>query len=125
MCLLSKANNFYYKGITESGKEVKTRAEAFKAAIKSMKTSVTKLNPNKAFVTAKSGKHRANQKKKSLQYLEWLDRSDKKLSKNLIKVQNQYDYRVRKMNKSVVEYLKNTNIINDMKSYGIALADFY
>ena len=125
MCLLSKANNFYYKGITESGKEVKTRAEAFKAAIKSMKTSVTKLNPNKAFVTAKSGKHRANQKKKSLQYLEWLDRSDKKLSKNLIKLQNQYDYRVRKMNKSVVEYLKNTNIINDMKSYGIALAEFY
>ena len=43
-----------------------------------------KLNPNKAFVTAKSGKHRANQKKKSLQYLEWLDRSDKKLPKNQI-----------------------------------------
>ena len=125
MCLLSKANNFYYSGITESGREVKTQAEAFKAAVKSMKTSVTKLNPNKAFVTAKSGKHRANQKKKSLQYLEWLDRSDKKLSKNLVKLQSQYDYRVRQMNKSVIEYLKNTNLINDMKSYGITLADLY
>ena len=87
-----------------------------------MRTSITKMNPNKAWVTAKTRKDRMKQTKKSLQFLKWLD-SDKNLSKGLVKLQNQYGARVRLLEGSIVDYINSANIKKDLEYYGISIGD--
>jgi hypothetical protein len=122
MSLFAKANDFYYAGIDEDGNAVTSQKDAFRKATKSMRTSVTKINPNKARVTAKTRKARAQQKKKAIQFLKWLDR-DKNLSKGLIKIENQYGARVRMLEKSIIDYIKSANIKKDLDYYGISIGD--
>ena len=122
MSLFAKANDFYYAGIDEDGNAVTSQKDAFRKAAKSMRTSVTKINPNKARVTAKTRKARAQQKKRAIQFLKWLDR-DKNLSKGLIKLENQYGARVRMLEKSIIDYIKSTNIKKDLDYYGISIGD--
>ena len=122
MSLFAKANDFYYAGIDEDGNAVTSQKDAFRKAAKSMRTSVTKINPNKARVTAKTKKAKAQQKKKAIQFLKWLDR-EKNLSKGLIKLENQYGARVRTLEKSIVDYIKSANIKKDLDYYGISIRD--
>ena len=124
MCLFAKANDYYYTKITEDGTPIKSEADAIKYAVKSMKTSLTNLNPNKAFVTAKKGtKAYKNQVKKADMFLQWLNRGDKKLSSGLEKLNSQYAYRVNLLGKSLKEYIKSANLKKDLKYYNISISD--
>ena len=122
MCLFAKANDYFYSGITESGFAIKTEQEAVQAAVKSMKASLTNLNPNKAKITAKTLKGKISQAKKAIQFYEWLDRKEP-LSKELKKLESQYEYRKRLLAESLVEYIKSANLEKDLKHYGIKIGE--
>ena len=122
MSLFAKANDYYYAGIDEDGFAVTSQKDAMKKAAKSMRTSVTKINPNKARVTAKTRKAKAQQRKKAMQFLKWLDRNEN-LSKGLVKLENQYGARVRMLEKSMIDYIKSANLKKDLDYYGISIGD--
>ena len=92
------------------------------AAAKSMRTSLTKLNPNKAKITAKTLKGKVTQFKKAIQFIEWLDRKEP-LSKELKKLESQYEYRKRLVAESLVEYINSANLKDDLKYYGIKIGE--
>ena len=93
MSLFAKANDYYYAGIDEDGFAITSQKDALRKAAKSMRTSVTKINPNKARVTATTRKAKTQQKRKAMQFIKWLDRNQN-LSKGLVKLENQYGARV-------------------------------
>ena len=54
---------------------------------------------------------------------EWLDSRGKKLSGLPKKAEDMYNYRIRQLDKSIKEYIKTNNLENDLKHYGISIAD--
>ena len=122
MCLFAKANDYYYTGITESGFAIKTEQEAMRAAVKSMRTTLTNLNPNKAKITATDKKGIISQGKKAIQFIQYLDRN-KPLSNELKKLEDQYGYRKRLVAESLVEYLESANLKKDLERYGIKIGE--
>ena len=122
MCLFAKANDYYYTKFDENGIPVDTPKEALKKAVKSMETTLTNLNPNKASITAKTKKARGKQAIKGINFLNWLD-SKEKLSPGLKKLSNQYAHRYKLVKKSMAEYIKEGNLEKDLKYYGISIAD--
>ena len=122
MSLFAKANNFYYTGFDENGMPIDTPKEALKKAVKSMKTTLTNLNPNKAAVKAKKGKARIRQAKKGINFINWLDKKEN-LSEGLKNLNSQYAYRYELVKKSAEEYIKQGNLEKDLKYYGFSIAD--
>ena len=120
MSLFAKANNYYYTGFDENGTPIETPQEALKRAAKSMKTSLTNLNPNKATVTAKDKKGKTRQTKEGLNFINWLDRNEK-LSPGLEKLNNQYAFRYNLTIKSAEEYIKTSNLEKDLEYYNIPI----
>ena len=124
MCLFAKANDYYYKGITESGYAIKTPEQAMKQAKKSMETVLTKLNPDKTQITAKTKKGAFNQIKKGKQFREWLDRNEP-LSKELEKLNKQYWARRRQTEKQIKEYILSSKLDKDLEYYGISIGKLF
>ncbi len=122
MSLFAKANDYYYAGIDEDGFAITSQKDALRKAAKSMRTSVTKINPNKARVTATTRKAKTQQKRKAMQFIKWLDRNQN-LSKGLVKLENQYGARVRMLEKSIIDYIKSANVKKDLDYYGISISD--
>ena len=125
MAALAKANDYYYTGITESGIEIKSEAQAIKEAFKSMETSVTKLNPDVYHLSAKTKKGKVTEALKGLQFIEWLDKRGRGLSKGFEKLGKQYWARRRLLKKSALEYIKDANIKKDLEYYGIPLSEIF
>ena len=131
MCLFARANDYYYTKFTEDGIPVNTPKEALKEAVKQMESSLTKLNPNKAAITAKTKKAKRKQAIKGVNFLNWLDGYDpktktykeEKLSSGFKKLNNQYAYRYNLVKKSMKEYIKEGNLEKDLKYYGISIID--
>ena len=124
MCLFAKANDYYYRGVTESGYTIKSPEEAVRQAKKSMRTILTKLNPDKTQITAKTKRGQISQAKKSIQWIESLDR-DKPLSKELKKLRNLYGARVRLVEKSAADYILSSKLEKDLKYYGISIGNLF
>ena len=122
MCLFARANDYYYTKFTEDGIPVNTPKEAMKEAVKQMDASLTKLNPNKAAITAKNKKDKQKQKIKGINFLTWLDKEEN-LSAGLKKLNNQYAYRYNLTKTSMKEYIKSGNLEKDLKYYGISIGD--
>ena len=124
MSLLSRANDYYYRGIDEDGLPILSHEDALRKAVSTMKRTVTGMNPNKAKINAKTLRGAAKQIPKSMQFIKWLDRNEP-LSKELAKLENQYGARVRMMNESIAEYLKSANLEKDLKHYGISIGQLF
>jgi hypothetical protein len=118
MSVFAKANDYYFSGIDEHGMAITSEHQAMKKAVQSMRTSITKMNPNKGKVTAKTFKGMIKQTKKALQFYRWLDRK-KPLSKELKKLENQYGARVRLLEKSIMQYIKSAKLEKDLEHYNI------
>jgi ribosomal protein L29 len=101
---------------------IDTPKEALKKAVKSMKTTLTNLNPNKAAVKAKNKKARIKQAKKGINFINWLDKKEN-LSEGLKNLNSQYAYRYELVKKSAAEYIKQGNLEKDLKYYGFSIAD--
>ena len=122
MSLFAKANDYYYTGLDEFGNAITSKGDAVRKAAKSMRTSLTKMNPNKAKITAKTRKGQIAQLKKAKQFIAWLDRN-KNLSNGLIKLENQYGARVRMLEESLKQYINSANLKKDLKYYNISIGD--
>ena len=112
----------YYTGLDEFGNAITSQADAVRKAAKSMRTSLTKINPNKAKITAKTKRGQISQLKKAKQFITWLDRN-KNLSNGLIKLENQYGARVRMPEESLKQYINSANLKKDLKYYNISIGD--
>ena len=90
-----------------------------------METSVTKLNPDVYHLSAKTKKGKVTEALKGLQFIEWLDKRGRGLSKGFEKLGKQYWARRRLLKKSALEYIKDANIKKDLEYYGIPLSEIF
>ena len=112
--LFTIATEEYQKGISVTGKPVKSQKEALKSAMRSIKTSIRYTNPNAGgSIFKKSGES----KKRSLIYIKWVQQAEAngELPKGTLKkiIQSEKDWKKRHD-----EYMK--SIPYYMRKFGLA-----
>ena len=134
MTMFIRANNYHYKGITESGiitrgnNPEESATNSMKEAVKQHQTMLTNMNKSKMLITAKDKKGKKTQLKKALRFKEYLDRNSMHLPPKerpsyllVPKLQDLYAERIELLEKSIVEYLKENNLEKDLNSFGIKI----
>ena len=129
MSMFAKANDYYFTKFDEKGNAIVTFEQAMKAAVSSMKRTVTNLNPNPYPVTAKDNKTKIEQAKKQYLWYDWLDRNtkeeEKKLSEQLEDLDALYGYRKRVLKKTALEYINSGNLKKDLEYYGFPIGKLF